>query len=603
METIVKTISSEDAKNRFFSNNMPYISSNDLTKKDDGKCWGNYPMDVKITSGDTYHMYDIKDNLPLVNNNGEYIFRYYNIKDLRIWLENFIKECTFYKKAYRGGSYRWYQVDGDFYSGDTLDIYTMLGDDISANVCDVVCVNSNADIFNNIFRLSGDTTRYELFFIEFVDDIFSNSKTYEYSIPYFNLPVYIDSIGKTIGDMVTDEQEWTPGKKYFIGDIVTYNNTYYILKKGENFIKYELNGELYKIVSNEYYKHGRSNDSEVYYFIEDSGQEFNPYDDFSTDKIIISHSLINDSFSMFLIYYIGEYDDETEKMSFDNDSKKHWSLLTKTGVIETETGVIETETNNNIVIPSKLNEFVSVRRSYLDPIDPNDDSKLLPYVLNNDEIILPGCETYIPYILGYTNYTVKDGVICVDLLNEVTFLINVDDVSGITKTINDTLYTNGRVFLNQDITTEYKWIKFTYYIGCNIVNDKQDLSTGIKYTETTGIKYTETRSIDIYNETISYDGRNISVKGCTIGSSTFESSNYNINDKPCAIAEYNKSSKAFGLHTFSDDRLFGNVLVENDNTNINVNRGNYTAIERHNILGEVNSMDDLKNYRNNFFKL
>ena len=589
METIVKTISSEDAKNRFFSNHMPYISSKNLTIEDDGNCWGNYPLDVKITHNDKYHMYDIKDNLPLVNNNGEYIFRYYNIKDLRIWLENFIKECIFYKKAYRGGSYRWYQVDGDFYSGDTLDIYTMLGDDISANVCDVVCVNNNADIFNNIFRLSGDTTRYELLFIEFVDDIFSNSKTYEYSIPYFNLPVYIDGIGKTIGDMVTDEQEWTPGKKYFIGDIVTYNNTYYILEKGENLIKYELNGELYKIVSNEYNKHGSSNDSEVYYFIEDYGQEFNPYN-FPTDKhkISISHSLIDYSFSMFLIYYIGEYDNDTEKMSFDNDLRKHWSLLT-------ETGVIEKETNNTIVIPSKLNEFVSVRRSYLDPINPDDDSTLLPYVLNNDEFIPYGCETYIPYILGYTNYTVKDGVICVDLLNEVTFLINVDDVSGITKTINDTLYTNGRVFLNQDITTEYKWIKFTYYIGCNIINDKPDLSTGIKYTET--------RSIDIYNETIFYDGRNISVKGCTIGSSTFESSNYNIYDKPCAIAEYNKSNKVFGLHTFSDDRLFGNVLVENDNTNINVNRGNYTAIERHNILGEVNSMDDLKNYRNNFFKL
>ena len=583
METIVKTISSEDAKNRFFSNHMPYISSKDLTIEDDGNCWGNYPLDVKITPDDKYRMYDIKDNLPLVNNNGEYIFRYYNIKELKNWLENFIKECIFYKKAYRGGSYRWYQVDGDFYSGDTLDIYTMLGDDISANVCDVVCVNSNADIFNNIFRLSGDTTRYELNFIEFVDDIFSNSKTYEYSIPYFNLPVYIDSIGKTIGDMVTDEQEWTPGKKYFIGDIVTYNNTYYILEKGENLIKYELNGELYKIVSNEYDKHRSSKDSEMYYFIEDYGQEFNPYN-FPTDKnkIIISHSLINGSFSMFLIYYIGEYDNETEKMSFDNDLRKHWSLLT-------ETGVIEKETNNNIVIPSKLNEFVSVRRSY------DDDSKLLPYVLNNDEFIPDGCKTYIPYILGYTNYTVKDGVICVDLLNEVTFLINVDDVSGITKTIDDTLYTNGRVFLNQDITTEYKWIKFTYYIGCNIINDKPDLSTGIKYTET--------RSINIYNETIFYDGRNINVKGCTIGSSTFESSNYNIYDKPCAVAEYNKSNKAFGLHTFSDDRLFGNVLVENDNTNINVNRGNYTAIERHNILGEVNSMDDLKNYRNNFFKL
>jgi hypothetical protein len=52
-----------------------------------------------------------------------------------------------------------------------------------------------------------------------------------------------------------------------------------------------------------------------------------------------------------------------------------------------------------------------------------------------------------------------------------------------------------------------------------------------------------------------------------------------------------------------DDFLFGisSVLeIEND---ISINRGEHNVFENHFILGEVFSMQDLKNYRNNYFKL
>jgi hypothetical protein len=54
---------------------------------------------------------------------------------------------------------------------------------------------------------------------------------------------------------------------------------------------------------------------------------------------------------------------------------------------------------------------------------------------------------------------------------------------------------------------------------------------------------------------------------------------------------------------YVDDRIFGTSYVDVDLPNVTINRGNYTAMERHYILGEINSFDDLEKYRNNLFKL
>jgi hypothetical protein len=64
------------------------------------------------------------------------------------------------------------------------------------------------------------------------------------------------------------------------------------------------------------------------------------------------------------------------------------------------------------------------------------------------------------------------------------------------------------------------------------------------------------------------------------------------------MGKYNSS-----VHNFMDDAIVGSTFIDFDIPEVNVNRGNYAAMERHYILGEIKSFDDLQNYRNNLFKL
>ena len=66
---------------------------------------------------------------------------------------------------------------------------------------------------------------------------------------------------------------------------------------------------------------------------------------------------------------------------------------------------------------------------------------------------------------------------------------------------------------------------------------------------------------------------------------------------------YDKFTNTIFNTSLSDDRLLGTSYVDVDLPKISVDRGTYTAMERHYILGEVNSFDDLEKYRNNIFKL
>ena len=54
------------------------------------------------------------------------------------------------------------------------------------------------------------------------------------------------------------------------------------------------------------------------------------------------------------------------------------------------------------------------------------------------------------------------------------------------------------------------------------------------------------------------------------------------------------------LHLFKDDTSIG-VQDSRQSIDANVERGTYAAFERHSILGEIKTFEDLSNYRNNFF--
>jgi hypothetical protein len=52
-----------------------------------------------------------------------------------------------------------------------------------------------------------------------------------------------------------------------------------------------------------------------------------------------------------------------------------------------------------------------------------------------------------------------------------------------------------------------------------------------------------------------------------------------------------------------DDKLIGITSIAEIENGINIDRGGYDVFQNHYILGEVNTLDDLATYRNNYFKL
>ena len=51
------------------------------------------------------------------------------------------------------------------------------------------------------------------------------------------------------------------------------------------------------------------------------------------------------------------------------------------------------------------------------------------------------------------------------------------------------------------------------------------------------------------------------------------------------------------------DENINGVIDQKDKINVNIERPGYAAIERHNILGECRTIEDLENYRNDLFNL
>ena len=54
---------------------------------------------------------------------------------------------------------------------------------------------------------------------------------------------------------------------------------------------------------------------------------------------------------------------------------------------------------------------------------------------------------------------------------------------------------------------------------------------------------------------------------------------------------------------YKEEALLGIQDINIDVSDLTIDRGKAAAYERHSILGEVSSMDDLENYRNGFFKM
>lgn len=553
MEEIIKKITLTD-----FRNYNPNVNVKCLGLDDSFECWNEIPMDLIVTN--KY----VKNNLPIVkkvdeNGNEYFVLRYYNIKKLFLFFEEYERSMVYYRLIEVKDKKRWSKCK----KPTSFTVFTSL-----PSVEEFEC---GAYIATNILHeqylkyTGGGNKRIELAIKQIFDKYFTNDTSLTYDIPYINIPLYLSTDITDCGEMLNTLQKWMPLKQYYKGDIVFYENEYYVAKN-----------------------------------------------DVSSNKFI------------------------------NND----WELLK----LKTPSG---TDINNlnekEVYSESRLNYFLPQRKTY------DVQGNQMPFIY--DDATKRG---FLLYKQGYTNYVEKDEGVFVDYLEKIEAYTVVSGWTVVTPdegvstdgwelTTTKGLYKIFSPKMQDYVNLDSGWpdvemLKFTYIIDAQVDSEN-------KLIENSGVKYEEVRKCysnkiktDITNEgektyeyieieplsefskekefKVSYAKiLNISVedrfKNWEQGTRYFYSEivfDYLTNSYYKCIVKGNigtteglDNKSSWQLlnfsHLYVDDRLFGTSYVDVDLPKILIDRGNYTAMERHYVLGEVNSFDDLEKYRNNLFKL
>lgn len=494
--------------------------------------------------------------------------------------------------------------------------------------------------------------RYEIKFIKLVEYLHKNKltreeKDYFVSVPYADIPLFIEEETHDMGLMSAYYEDWIPNKKYFIGDVVRYGNRCYVLVSGET--------------------------EDVNYF--------KGYFDEMTK----------------ITYF--DFVDENKKLIRDEDGNlTHWHPSHTTA--DDFNQFFTTGDTIELVAGSRLHTL----QRYVKSTD-DENGQELPFIYkyigeNRDKIDV---NTEMKYLIDVQNITQYQDTIYCDVLDCVTFSINGNEDTAIYFKGNhsDIETDTGRTTVCSVIDTEmlkdytdYNTARFNYTIRYRVNEEtgEIDFNSGLKYEEeyacafkemwiecenydTTAqgseIKYVwleyvppkETSALDTqeeyedgedfepvdnsiyptnngvemdnpsehigevwkwmgdsYSETI--DGETFTyIQGNTYRSARLckfiyvDISNPKIysseaemeNGEPQAHVTFSREMMSYDIFqivgTYRDEALFG-VHDTNVDSNIFIDRGiGVSVVERHSILSEVDTLEDLERYRNDYFGL
>lgn len=578
------------------------------------------------------------------------------------FLEEFRYGVVFYKRC----GNRWVEVDSDEYEkcfkyitdeitdeSDKNGEYDKITYYPSLNIAEgdnIIGISSLADVFNNTFRLN-NKHKYEKKLWELAEKVLKG-EYYNFSLPFIDIPLYIDSNIESVGLYETQVNMWNENKTYLLDERVIYeDNLTYKLVKGDDILYTEVDSGLYLEIRNNSTKWKIMDETTWKNNISDGPWDVNYlYEEDNTDKhrIVI---LKNDG-----CLYLPTF---SYKGGFNED---YWCKIEEVATHEIN---IESE-KVSCEIESKLQSIRRKKKSV------DEDGNVLPFIVK--EIVNTSnrgntLSTELVYCLGVSNsyITGKDNVIYVDILDEV-----IDE-----RTTGVTTYTYGddktEITIDGDNATNGK-ITFKYRIGARLEGTKNIITKEEKVEIAGGVEYTET-----YDYTINYGYYNfipnhkelesdddlewVEVTGNTwvinTGITVDEFSqltayrNYSNIGQVAKISEKNDndetieklyrllrkiqyvdidysskkvtfntrgmsaqtlmSNATYGGELINDDKFISENIVKPeylmgiedwvDDVDIEIERGTSAAFERHNILTEVNTMEDLVNYRNNFFKL
>lgn len=239
------------------------------------------------------------------------------------------------------------------------------------------------------------------------------------------------------------------------------------------------------------------------------------------------------------------------------------------------------ESEKNIAIPSKYNPNPNYGKYKSDFI-----YFTFPIFENFDNIGIYDTYEFIPSVTlsdEIPDFTVrKSGIPLEEYLTDENYI-----VKGNTDSRLDEIDYYGTIVIGKNYSNDtYSFtgviqnntVKITY-----VVNGELNSGT---YVPNTGIKYEQF-----------YDINRI----------VFDEITGNFIEIP--LVDFSYSGKGWDENNQSlkelvkDDILFGIDEVRQTDNELQIDRGNYSVFENHYILGEVNTLEDTINYRNNYFKL
>ncbi len=665
MDKIYRKISLEPLKNRT-PNNLPYYYVTN------GKCvlndidtehhpWGGYCVDLlipKVGNKDNYSKgikwaMELWENFNLENKEVKdnetdeiivaYWGRYKNLMMIYHWLINeYIPSINFYVKC--GKKFKKVKITNKRTTFENCaDIYRDISD--ISNDIEIGSIVGTSQLYDEFVKQFKNKD-YAIDFMLFIHRIEHEGLFGRITgtTPYMNVDFSIMSEQTDMGIMSPLWRKWEPKRKYYLGEVVEYDNKpYMLIKTGGDYDKYELSGDLLESVlksikNGDIAVNGDKNTPmyKIVYSAENEGFELSfvnkgngvlsPVYTRLVLKTSVQLEQINDSFDRYffiLPYYTGHYDENTMTSSFDDINNQHWvELGTKQETTKFEyTGITESE-------------LYTLKRNVT---SVDDYGETLPFIYDMNGGIPVSGTTQLFYRGGPVNernYREKDTVCNADWLYSVKYKENEDDKWANINLSEKDIDVDGKeidgsegIIRSSAFACDSGICEFTYYVGCdvNIAHYKNENVTGITKTrvENTGVKFTETWGFErkhlneVHINQIEYDFEYIYLY--PINNDEYSDGNVDINEKmpiysmvtyydgqlckDYASAPFYKDENLIGIQDINTLEYDMHQDMYASTINAYIERGVSSSFERHNILGEIKTFADLENYRNDYFNI
>lgn len=545
MEAILKKITLNDFKN--YNPNVE-IQCMDC---DTSECWNKIPKDLIITDSILLE----NKTLPLVrklnsNNEEYYVLRYYNLKKLYIFFDMYKRLMDYYRLIEVKGDKKWLKCS-EPKSFDRSLIFVTLPSVKDFECGTVIATNIYQETY--LTYTGGGDAQIEQAIKDLFTKYFTNDSSLTYDTPYINIPLYIYTDITDCGEMMNTLQKWEANKQYYVSDIVFYEGEYYVAKVNNSSHKFMIEDwEQLKLITP-----NSSNVESFEVYSESKLSYFKPqrksYDIFGNALPFIAN---NKSLTLQYKHGYSNYEDTTNATFVDFLDKVEFN-------IDGQWVEIEPYHDENDYNPEANNMYVIATQG----------NNTIPYFFENQYSGVT--EVKFTYFI---DVQVKDGT----LLKDETG-VKYEEIRG--------CYVEEEEFNITGTAKKYKYLKIS------------DLST---YSEEKELikPYAKITSLSTSDRFVCWeDGKTYFKNDIVydyITDSYYKCITRNTNKTPDVRSDWEPLNFS---NLFVNDKLFGTSYVDFDVPKVTINRGNYTAMERHYVLGEINSFDDLEKYRNNLFKL